>query len=104
MVVNVQADEPEIDPEHIRLVVDLLQRNEWAGMATLATPGDEKTAHDPNQVKMIASGERVHAFTRGPAPWNRDAQAPIARPCGILVCMRIVVMYYWAMRIYRRVI
>jgi 3-deoxy-manno-octulosonate cytidylyltransferase (CMP-KDO synthetase) len=77
--INVQADEPEIDPAHIRLVASLLSAHDWADMATLATPGDLATQTDPNAVKVcIGSGQRAISFTRAPSPWDRDAGGPAA--------------------------
>lgn len=78
--INVQADEPEIDPAHIRLVAELLARYDWAALATLATPGDAATQIDPHAVKvLIGHQQRALAFSRSPLPWDRDAGAPAAR-------------------------
>jgi 3-deoxy-manno-octulosonate cytidylyltransferase (CMP-KDO synthetase) len=94
IIVNVQGDEPEMDPEHIRLVAALLQRHPWAGMATLATPGGAAEQGDPNKVKVVlghagaGQGEgRAIWFTRAPAPWDRDAGGPAAR------CLRHLGIY-----------
>ena len=38
IVVNVQGDEPEMSPDNIDRVIELLEQNPSAGMATLATP------------------------------------------------------------------
>lgn len=88
IIVNVQGDEPEIDPAHIRLVADLLARHPWAGMATLATPGGAAEQANPNNVKIvIGHDDRALWFTRAPAPWDRDAGAPAAR------CLRHLGIY-----------
>lgn len=87
-IINVQADEPEIDPAHIRLVGSLLQAHDWAGMATLASPGDANTAGDPNQVKVvIGAGQRALYFSRAPVPWDRDAARPATQ------CLRHLGIY-----------
>lgn len=95
IIVNVQADEPEMDPAHIRLVADLLARHPWAGMATLCTPGGPEHQANPNNVKVVlgsgagGAGEEGRAlwFTRAPAPWDRDAGGPAAR------CLRHLGIY-----------
>ena len=94
ILVNVQGDEPEMDPAHVRLVADLLLRHPWAGMATLAVPAGPEAQANPNQVKLVlaetapGSGEgRALWFTRAPAPYDRDAGAPAAR------CLRHLGIY-----------
>lgn len=73
-IINVQADEPEIDPAHIQLVGSLLSAHDWASMATLATPGDDSTQGDPNQVKVVlGAGQRALYFSRAAMPFDRDA-------------------------------
>lgn len=101
VVVNVQGDEPEVDPAHIRLVAELLARHPWAGMATLAVPADAAAQANPNQVKVvIGNGDRALWFTRAPAPWDRDAAAPAARTyrhLGIYAYRREVLLSYAAL-------
>jgi 3-deoxy-manno-octulosonate cytidylyltransferase (CMP-KDO synthetase) len=88
IVVNVQGDEPEIDPEAIRLVAQALYYNPDAGMATLVTAGNATDQADPNAVKAIcAANGRALYFTRAPAVWQRDAQAALA------TCWRHVGIY-----------
>jgi len=98
IIVNVQGDEPEMDPEHIRLVAGLLRRHPWAGMATLAVPAGPEAQANPNQVKVvIGNGDRCLWFTRSPAPWDRDRGAPAAhthRHLGIYAYRREVLLGY----------
>lgn len=98
IVVNVQGDEPEMDPEHIRLVADLLARHPWAGMATLCVPGAETEQRNPNNVKVIlGNGDRALYFTRSPAVYDRDRAAPTAtchRHLGIYAYRREVLLGY----------
>ncbi len=83
IVVNVQGDEPEIDPASIEKVVSLLTDNPDAVMATLVTWFKDKTQlEDPNVVKVIlgVGGEAIY-FSRAQIPYNRDshsAQASLA--------------------------
>jgi 3-deoxy-manno-octulosonate cytidylyltransferase (CMP-KDO synthetase) len=75
IVVNVQADVPMIDPEHIRMLADTTH-----DMATLcAIEQNEEKAASPHMVKVIASPYpysgrrqkmRAHYFTRA-LPWGR---------------------------------
>lgn len=101
VIVNVQGDEPELDPAHIRLVAGLLARHPWAGMATLAAPADAAAQANPNQVKVvIGNGERALWFTRAPAPWDRDAAGPAARThrhLGVYAYRREVLLSYAAL-------
>ena len=50
IVVNVQGDEPEMDPAHIRLVAELLTRHPWAGIATLCVRGGAAEQANSNNV------------------------------------------------------
>ena len=83
ILVNVQGDEPEIDPDLIDLVIETLQGDPESPVATIASPlgpGDE--IEDPNLVKVVLD-ERSRAllFSRAPIPVDRDrvGHAP-ARP------------------------
>ena len=101
IIVNVQGDEPEMEPEHIRLVAGLLRRHSWAAMATLATPGGAAEQADPNKVKVVLGhGDRVLWFTRAPAPWDREASRaadPCLRHLGIYAYRREVLLGYAAL-------
>ncbi len=77
LVVNVQGDEPLIDPELIRQVARQLVIHDDAVMATLAHPiHDHADFINPNIVKVVAD-EAGYAqyFSRAPIPWPRDAFA-----------------------------
>lgn len=73
--VNVQGDEPEIEPEVIDAAAELLHASPWADVATVATPftADEDPAN-PNLVKVVlGQGGRALYFSRAPIPFHRDA-------------------------------
>ena len=56
IIVNIQADEPEIDPDNIDLLAKLLIDNPDYPMATLAAPFENtQQVADPNIVKVIVS-------------------------------------------------
>jgi 3-deoxy-manno-octulosonate cytidylyltransferase (CMP-KDO synthetase) len=74
IIVNIQGDEPDIDPEAIDRVASLLIDNPGAGMATLCTPiTDLETLKDPGNVKAVcgANGRALY-FSRSPVPFCRD--------------------------------
>jgi 3-deoxy-manno-octulosonate cytidylyltransferase (CMP-KDO synthetase) len=75
IVVNLQADEPEIDPNNIDYLAELLIKNADYPMATLAA--EFKTAEqvaDPNIVKVVldAKGGAIY-FSRAPIPYDRES-------------------------------
>lgn len=76
--VNVQGDEPEIEPETIDAAAALLQESPWASVATVASPfAAGESPLDPNLVKVVlgVDGAALY-FSRAPIPFHRDhAQA-----------------------------
>ena len=98
IIVNVQGDEPEMEPEHIRLVADLLVRHPWADMATLAVAGGAGEQDNPNNVKVVLGhGDRCLWFTRAPAVYDRDRGGPRAscyRHLGIYAYRRPLLLGY----------
>jgi 3-deoxy-manno-octulosonate cytidylyltransferase (CMP-KDO synthetase) len=77
IVVNVQGDEPLIDPSLVRTVAEELARHSEASIATAAHPiGDAQAFFDPNVVKVVldTSGHALY-FSRAPIPYARDAFA-----------------------------
>jgi 3-deoxy-manno-octulosonate cytidylyltransferase (CMP-KDO synthetase) len=75
IVVNVQGDEPLIDPTLVQQVAAELQRRADCVMSTAAYPiADAAEWLDPNAVKVVL--DRHHTallFSRAPLPWWRDA-------------------------------
>lgn len=73
IVVNVQGDEPEIEPE---IVDSLIERLETSSddMATAATPlAGSADPRDPNLVKVVLTLEgRAIYFSRAPIPYRRE--------------------------------
>jgi 3-deoxy-manno-octulosonate cytidylyltransferase (CMP-KDO synthetase) len=90
IIVNLQGDDPLIDPSHIDLVANLLSQNPDSPMATLAAPlTDRDQIENPNVVKVITdqSGRAIY-FSRSVIPYDRDAQGvgsdtPYTRHIGI---------------------
>ncbi|MHC4727196.1 MAG: 3-deoxy-manno-octulosonate cytidylyltransferase [Planctomycetota bacterium] len=74
IVVNLQADEPEIDPQNIDFLAELLANNPDYQMATLAADfQNPKQVANPDIVKVITdSNGRAIYFSRAPIPYDRD--------------------------------
>jgi 3-deoxy-manno-octulosonate cytidylyltransferase (CMP-KDO synthetase) len=76
IIVNLQGDEPLIDPGALDLLPDLLQRDPDSDLATLAVPiTSSEQWHDPNCVKVVcdATGRALY-FSRSPIPHVRDGR------------------------------
>jgi 3-deoxy-manno-octulosonate cytidylyltransferase (CMP-KDO synthetase) len=74
IVVNLQGDEPEIDPNAIDRLAALLLDNPEASMATLATPiRSRETLEDSACVKVVfdPTGRALY-FSRSPIPYPRE--------------------------------
>ncbi|MBF0614394.1 MAG: 3-deoxy-manno-octulosonate cytidylyltransferase [Magnetococcales bacterium] len=74
VIVNVQGDEPFLDPGLIDLVAAPLLRDPTVFMSTLAHPlMDPAEWFNPNVVKVVCdrSGRALY-FSRAPVPWDRD--------------------------------
>lgn len=74
IIVNIQGDEPEVEPRSIDLLVQLLTEHPSAQMSTLATPIASKHVRDsPSCVKVVcAEGGRALYFSRSLIPFCRD--------------------------------
>lgn len=77
IVVNVQGDEPLIDPAIVAAVAEALARDPEAAIATAAHAiHDPAEVFDPNVVKVVCDAAgRAQYFSRAPIPWARDAWA-----------------------------
>jgi 3-deoxy-manno-octulosonate cytidylyltransferase (CMP-KDO synthetase) len=73
IVVNVQGDEPEIEPEVVDALIERLESSD-DDMATAATPFPEHAnVADPNLVKVAMGIDgRAMYFSRSPIPFHRD--------------------------------
>jgi 3-deoxy-manno-octulosonate cytidylyltransferase (CMP-KDO synthetase) len=77
--VNVQGDEPLLDPAAVDTAVAALLEDPQAAVATVATPikipGD---IMDPNVVKVVLDfDDNALYFSRAPIPWVRDTGSTI---------------------------
>jgi 3-deoxy-manno-octulosonate cytidylyltransferase (CMP-KDO synthetase) len=78
IIVNVQGDEPEIEPGAIDMAVDLLDRHTDADLSTLAVPTDDyERISDPNVVKVVLDGLGFALyFSRAPIPASKSYPDP----------------------------
>jgi 3-deoxy-manno-octulosonate cytidylyltransferase (CMP-KDO synthetase) len=74
VIVNVQGDEPLIDPATISAVAGLLQERPECEIATVAHPLQRiEEFFDPNVVKVVTDAAGLALlFSRAPIPWSRD--------------------------------
>ncbi|RLJ40197.1 3-deoxy-manno-octulosonate cytidylyltransferase (CMP-KDO synthetase) [Acidovorax sp. 106] len=74
IVVNVQGDEPLIDPALINAVAGLLAAQAQASMGTAAHPIASREDYlNPNVVKVVLDAQGLaYYFSRAPIPWSRD--------------------------------
>jgi len=87
IVVNVQGDEPLLDPALMRRMAEVLVARPDAAIATACHPIDDAAeAFNPNVVKVVldAAGYALY-FSRATIPWARDAFAAArdALPAGL---------------------
>ena len=106
LVINVQGDEPLIDPGLIDTCAALLARHPECVMSTAAHAIDALADLDnPNVVKVVldAVGRALY-FSRAPIPWSRDARAAGADPLqnGTLVPLRHMGLYAYQAGFLRR--
>jgi 3-deoxy-manno-octulosonate cytidylyltransferase (CMP-KDO synthetase) len=74
IIVNLQGDEPLLDPSYIREAASVLAARKRAGMATLAAEITEaEEIFNPNAVKVVLDRQGYALyFSRAPIPWDRD--------------------------------
>jgi len=98
--VNVQGDEPLLDPASIDVAVNALLEEPQASVSTVATPiktpGD---IMDPNVVKTVLDFDsNALYFSRAPIPWVRDTASKIQvrhlKHLGLYVFQREALLEY----------
>lgn len=74
IIVNIQGDEPEIDPQHIDLLVKTLREHPSVEMSTLATPITSRRELDDHSCNKVVCAEdgRALYFSRSTIPFVRD--------------------------------
>ena len=76
-IINIQGDEPLVDPRLIDRLVTTLRSNSDIGMVTAAHPFEKATdVASPHQVKVVTDlAGRALYFSRSPIPYVREAKA-----------------------------
>lgn len=96
IIVNVQGDEPLIDPDVIDRLARLLVEKEELVMATVATPLAKEEYDDPSAVKVVVNqkGEALY-FSRSLIPYPRhDFVTPPLKHVGIYAYRRTFLLEY----------
>ena len=85
VVVNLQGDEPLIDPALPAAIAALLAASPQASMSTAAHPiTDWADMRNPNVVKVVCDARQLALyFSRAPIPWWRDGYADADTPAAL---------------------
>jgi 3-deoxy-manno-octulosonate cytidylyltransferase (CMP-KDO synthetase) len=98
--VNVQGDEPLLDPSAVDAAIDALLEEPAAAIATVATPiKTPADIMDPNVVKTVLDFDNNGLyFSRAPIPWVRDTASKIQvrhlKHLGLYVFQRDALLEY----------
>lgn len=99
-VVNIQGDEPCLDPQAIETAVNLLLQDPQASMATIVTPLKSKEeAYNPSVVKCVIDQQsNALYFSRSFIPSNQkqnfNPQGPYFRHIGLYVYRPSFLLHY----------
>ena len=102
IVINLQGDEPDLDPGLLDALVTAMEADPAIEAATVAGPLAPDEAADPNAVKVVrsAAGDALY-FSRAPIPLARDGEAarraPLLRHFGIYAYRAAALQAYAAM-------
>jgi 3-deoxy-manno-octulosonate cytidylyltransferase (CMP-KDO synthetase) len=95
VVVNVQGDEPLLDPASVDSAVASCLDDPEVAISTLRTPLAASDADNPNVVKVVINlkGDALY-FTRNPVPFVRPGQPPVQawRHLGLYVYRRATLL------------
>jgi 3-deoxy-manno-octulosonate cytidylyltransferase (CMP-KDO synthetase) len=98
IIVNIQGDEPMMDPDSIDGAVKALKGEPGLNVSTLGLPlGARSEFEDPNVVKVVTdrSGMALY-FSRAPIPYNRTGRerTPVMKHLGLYVYRRSFLLEY----------
>ena len=96
VIVNIQGDEPLLDPAAIDAAVLALASDPDVSMATLSKRIEDPTeVNDPNIVKVVANlaGDAIY-FSRSPIPYVREGGAAHFKHIGLYVYRREFLLAY----------
>lgn len=99
LIVNVQGDEPLIEPSLIDRLVDVFEEEPDLPMATVMTKiTDEEEKRNPNNVKVVTNKDGYALyFSRSLLPYPRHAGCPVYKHIGIYAYRRDFLLRYAAM-------
>lgn len=101
VIVNIQGDEPLLDPEAIDAAVLAVTSDDEIEMATLAKRIEHPAElADPNVVKVVTdlAGNAIY-FSRSPIPFVREGRAPHFKHIGLYVYRRDFLLAYSGLRV-----
>jgi 3-deoxy-manno-octulosonate cytidylyltransferase (CMP-KDO synthetase) len=104
LVVNVQGDEPLLDPALIDSCAALLAKHPECVMSTAAHEIDSADEFEnPNVVKVVLdAGGRAIYFSRAPIPWPRDGRAANSKAMPVPAPLRHIGLYAYQAGFLRR--
>lgn len=74
-VINIQGDEPFIDPQQISLLAELLMLEDSQIVTLVKKVEDSRDIFNPNKVKVVVDKNNFAMyFSRAPIPFQRDVQ------------------------------
>ncbi len=80
-VINIQGDEPLIDPDEVAKIAAHLAAHPGDPVVTLATPATPEEMASPNAVKVVLGRDGAALyFSRSPIPYPRHSGAGAAAP------------------------
>ena len=92
IIINVQGDEPFMEPTVIDQLIDVMQENPAPDMATVVVPSTrEQIANNPNSPKVVVSADNTALyFSRSPIPFLREGgtDMPLYKHWGIYAYSR----------------
>lgn len=102
IIVNIQGDEPLIDPEAIDKAIKPLVSDPSVEMSTIATPITSAEAQNPQQVKVVVDQNNFALyFSRAPVPFYRDEKQEAGKSylghIGLYVYTRSCLLRYAAL-------
>jgi len=80
--INLQGDEPQIEPSHVETLIGLMETYSDCPMATLAAPlRSNEDYYNPHVVKVVWDGQgRALYFSRAPIPYHRNGSPDWQQP------------------------
>ena len=92
IIINVQGDEPFMEPSVIDNLIDVMQESPAPDMATVVVPSTrEQIANNPNSPKVVVSADNTALyFSRSPIPFLREGgtDMPLYKHWGIYAYSR----------------